>query len=262
MLQALAEHSVVPDLVTGTSVGSLNGAVVALDPVGAANRLGHLWRKLAGDTVFPGGLFSQARTLQKSKTYLFPSDGLGQLIDDFLGPNLAFEDLALPFGAVAVDVETTKPHLMTTGPLAPALAASAAIPGLYPAVAHEGRLLYDGGLVANVPLRQAVALGARSLVVLDCNFPGHLPSVPQTLADVLMFASLVAIRSQASLEVPAVAREMPVVYLPGPPPQKMTPLDFSRTAALVEGAYQAARPFLDDLVIEGPGLYGRLAGHE
>ena len=46
MLQALSEHAVAPDIVAGTSVGSLNGAVVALDPASAANRLSHLWARL------------------------------------------------------------------------------------------------------------------------------------------------------------------------------------------------------------------------
>src|ERR1700722_9049900 len=72
MLEALAEHRVDPDLVIGTSVGSLNGAVVALNPQGAANRLSHAWARITRNQVFPGGLIGQARTLERSRTHLFP----------------------------------------------------------------------------------------------------------------------------------------------------------------------------------------------
>ena len=60
MLQALGERDIAPDIVAGSSVGSLNGAVVAQDPKGAANRLSHFWARLTRGDVFPGGLLAQA----------------------------------------------------------------------------------------------------------------------------------------------------------------------------------------------------------
>ena len=56
MLQALGERDVPPDIVAGTSVGSLNGAVLAMDPRSAANRLSHMWARMSRERVFPGGL--------------------------------------------------------------------------------------------------------------------------------------------------------------------------------------------------------------
>ena len=128
-----------------------------------------------------------------------------------------------------MDIATASDMVLTSGPLLPALLASAAIPGLYPWVELEGRRLYDGGVVANVPMRQAIALGARSLVVFDCGFPGHLPPPPETLAGVLLFTAAVTMRTQAVLEAPIAAAEVPVVYLPGPAPRYASPLDFTRT---------------------------------
>lgn len=256
MLQALSEHEVSPDMVAGTSVGSLNGAVVALDPRSAANRLSHVWARVTREMVFPGGLLAQAHTLRHSKTHLFPNTGLATVIADFLGEAVDFADLALPFAAVTMDVATARPHVVRAGPLLPALLASAAIPGIYPPVDHDGLRLYDGGVVANVPMRQAVALGARSLVVLDCSFPGHLPDAPDTLAEILLFTAMVTMRSQAVFEAPLVAADMPVLYIPGPTPQLVSPLEFDRTATLIESAYEAAQDFLEQLEITGPGLYG------
>jgi len=146
--------------------------------------------------------------------------------------------------------------VLREGPLLPALLASAAIPGLFPPVQLGSLQLYDGGLVANVPMRQALAMGARSLVVLDCSFPGHLPDPPATIAEVILYTAMVTMRSQAVLEAPLVATEVPVIYLPGPAPQPVSPLDFHHTGALIEGAYEAARSFLEDLDVTGPGLYG------
>jgi NTE family protein len=256
MLQALGEQDVAPDIVTGTSVGSLNGAVVALNPKSAANRLSHLWARITRERVFPGGLLAQMRTLQHTKTHLFPSTGLAGVIADFMGADATFADLTLPFAAIAMDVATARPHVMREGRLLPALLASAAIPGVFPPVQLESLRLYDGGLVANVPMRQALAMGARSLVVLDCNFPGHIPGPPETIAEVLFYTALVTMRSQAVFEAPLVAADVPVIYLHGPEPHTVSPLDFRQTGALIEAAYEAARSFLDDLDITGPGLYG------
>jgi len=258
MLRAVADQGIIPDLVAGTSVGSLNGAVVALDPHGAGHRLTQAWARMTREVVFPGGLLTQARTLQRSRTHLFPNSGLAAVIAEFLGGAARFGDLALPFGAVTVDAATAAPCVLTSGPLLPALLASAAIPGIYPWVEHQGRRLYDGGVVANVPMRQAIALGARSLVVFDCGFPGQLPP-PETLAAVLLFTAAITMRTQAVLEAPIAAAQVPVLYLPGPAPRYVSPLDFTHTAAYIEDGYSAARAFLETVSIDGPGLYGTTA---
>ena len=157
----------------GTSVGSLNGAVLALDPKGAANRLSHLWARMTRERDFPGALLAQARTLQHNRTHLFTSAGLAAVIADFIGAERTFAELALPFAVVTTDIATARPHVLRDGLLLPALLASAAIPGIFPPVELGPLRLYDGGLVANVPMRQAVAMGARSLLVLELQLPGE-----------------------------------------------------------------------------------------
>jgi NTE family protein len=178
------------------------------------------------------------------------------VIADFIGQATTFADLTLPFAAVTTDIATARPHVVRDGPLLPALLAGAAIPGSFPSVDLDGHQLYDGGLVANVPMRQAVEMGARSLVVLDCNFPGHLPGSTDTIADILLYTAMVAMRAQSVLETPVIAAGIPVVYLPRPAPRLVSPLDFTHTAALIEAAYVSARSFLEQLRITGPGLYG------
>ncbi len=169
---------------------------------------------------------------------------------------LRFEDLALPLGVVATTVDTAEALLVRNGPVLPALLGSCAVPGIYPPVELAGRLVYDGGLVANVPMRQAIAMGARSLVVLDCAFPSRMPAPPRTMPEVLMYTAMISMRNQAVLEAPIAAAQVPVVYLPGPAPIRVNPLDFQQTDELTEQAYQAARSYLADLAVAGPGLYG------
>lgn len=260
MLQALMEQGVTPDLVIGTSVGSLNGAVIASDPTSAANRLSHAWAHVTREQIFPGGLLAQARTLQRSKNHLFPNTGLARLVTDLLGVTTVFDDLAIPFSAVTMDMASTRPYILDAGPLLPALLASAAIPGIFPPVVHDGRRLCDGGLMANVPLRQALAAGAQSLVVLDCTFPGHLLPPPDSLAETLLYTAMVTMRSQAVLEAPSAGASVPVVYLPGPEACRCSPFNFNSTEVLIEGAYEATRSFLRDLQVDGPGLYGSPQG--
>ncbi|MBP2471422.1 NTE family protein [Crossiella equi] len=260
MLRALAEHGITPDLVVGTSVGSVNGALLALDPEHAAGRLGKLWQLMTRQRVFPGGPIRQLRTLRRSRNHLFSSDGLAEVLDQGLGGITSFDQLSVPFGAVAVDAVTAQPVVLTEGELVPAVLASAAIPGIYPPVRIGEHVLYDGGVLANVPVSQALAMGAKSLVVLDCAFPGHLPGVPASLPETLLFWATLATRNQAVLEATRWAEHAPIVYLPGAPARPVTPLDFRFTGELMDRSYQESVDFLAGLHVTGPGLYGHPAG--
>ena len=83
-----------------------------------------------------------------------------------------------------------------------------------PAVEIEGRRLCDGGVVANVPVLQALDLGAAALVVLDCR--GAI--VPQwgSIAEILLYANSMTQNRRRAAEIPAAAERVPVVYLPLP----------------------------------------------
>ncbi|MBP2319881.1 NTE family protein [Kibdelosporangium banguiense] len=257
MLRALRDREIRPDLVVGTSVGSVNGALLALNPDEATTRLEDIWHRMTRTRVFPGGPIAQLRTLRQHRNHLFPNTGLAEILRTELEGVDDFANLRLPFGTVAVDAVTGEAVLMTSGPLTPAILASSAIPGIYPPVYHDGHVLYDGGVIANVPIRQALALGAKSLVILDCAFPGHLPRVPETLADAVLFWATLGMRNQAVLESERASAEVPILYLPGAPVQAVTPLDFTHTDDLIAHAYTSSSEFLAGVTINGPGLYGK-----
>jgi NTE family protein len=264
MLRALTEAGVTPDLVVGTSVGSLNGAMLAQHPDTALQRLATIWPSVTSATIFPGGWLTRLRTLQASKAYLSPNVGISAVLDRFLVAR-TFAELSLPFGAVAADFATASPVTLTEGDLHRAILASAAIPGVLPPVDIGGRSLVDGGILANVPVRQALEMGAGSVVVLDCGLWGMAIEEPRTLVEVMLRVAAISVGRQLALDLPDIASRVPVVYLPGMFPMTTSPLDFAHHAKLMTGGYAAARPFLSVLSIEGPGLYGtppmQLAGH-
>jgi len=84
MLMALSDAQIRPNLVVGTSIGAINGAFVAADPVGSAGTLSELWQGDALRDAFGETLWSRAVTLARSGTHLHPIEPLGQMLRDTL----------------------------------------------------------------------------------------------------------------------------------------------------------------------------------
>jgi NTE family protein len=257
MLQALAETDLTPDLVVGTSVGSLNGAVLADDPALAVERLEELWPSVSKADVFPGGWVRGVRTLTESRAWLYDNQPLTELLTSRL-PAKSFEDMAVPFVAVATDFTNGAMAELDSGDLRSALLASSAIPGIFPWVERDGRRLVDGMLVANVPITVALKHGARSMVVLDCGLSGVKPRAAGTLVEVLTQSAAIYARRQMTSDLLACAR-VPVVWLTPSALHETTQLDFSATASLIEAGRRDASATLSALhaVIALPaGVYG------
>jgi NTE family protein len=178
-------------------------------------------------------------------------------------PMSRIEDLELPFVAIATDLDTGVRVDLDTGDLRSALLASSAVPVAYPWVERDGRRLVDGGLVANIPLRQAVMRGARSVIVLDCGIFGAEGKWSEGVVAVLVQALAIAGRQQVTVDL-AVAADVPVLYLPVPDSIPTTIFDFESTAALAKDSYEQGKLALAALAELGtrsglpdPGLYGR-----
>jgi NTE family protein len=160
VLMALEEAGIRADVVTGTSVGSIVGAFVAAgyDAHATAEIAKHLsWRGMAR-LAWPGrgGWVSFYKLEQFVR---------GQLHD------ATFADLRLPFAAVATDLVTGGPVVLTEGSVARAVHASSAVPGIVCPVEIDGKLLSDGGVSDNLPVRTTRALGAE--YVIACNILGR-----------------------------------------------------------------------------------------
>jgi len=230
MLRALARRGVRPDLIVGSSIGALHGAVLAARPDDAVELLHAFWAGASRRTVF-GGRADVARCLVRQRS-LASFDRLGPLLDDALGAK-GFDDLEIPFAAVATDGLSGHPVLLTRGDLRAALAASAAVPGVFPAVTIDGRPYVDGGVSANVPVRQALDVGAASVLVLDVTPPMAATAVPSGVVKSLLHSMSLMMRNQRADVTEHLAGRLTVAVLPSTTPPDMGSFNFAHTARLI-----------------------------
>lgn len=247
---ALEERGFAPDMIVGTSVGALNGAIAAAHPDEAAPWLDNVWSQLRRRDVYPIGYVS-------SRVSLFNDRGLRRLIAGSGLPS-RIEELAVPFTAVAMDLATGAPALLDHGDLESALLASAAVPGMLPPVDREGRTLVDGGVVAYIPVLAALRAGAASVVVLSSGPESSplSPEIPRRRASAIAArAGLLLLHHQIQRDLHEVSRHIPTVMLPTGIDAWPSPWDFGHTQRLISTAARTAGQFLDSLRIDGPGLY-------
>lgn len=236
MLQALMQNRVNIDLVIGASVGAINGAHFASRPtLVGVNELATIWCGLTRQDVFPFSLMGAGLALLQGRGHLLTNQGLLHLIDRFL-PVTRIEDSILPLHIVTTDMLNGAEVLLSQGDLLNALAASAAIPLVYPPVEIDGRLMIDGGVASNTPITSAVELGATRIIVLPTGFGCASTTPPSGLvARALHTLNLLSMRQllrdiamhQAHVQIHVAAPLCPL---------GVSVFDFSQTADLIERA--------------------------
>jgi NTE family protein len=250
MLQALFEHGVRPDLIVGTSVGAINGALVAADPgPSAVDELRALWEELASEHVFAGSVLARLGTLARTRTHLHPREPLRDLLLEHL-PVRTFAELRIPFQCVAASIERAAERWFTEGALVEAVLASCAVPGLLPAVELDGEHYLDGGLVHSIPVGRAVALGADTIYVLHVGRIDRPLRPPTRPWEVALVAFEIARRHRFAADLAALPPGVTLHVLPSgnPAPPGAGNLryrDFSGVPARIDQAYVAARDYLD-----------------
>ncbi len=157
VLKALADNDIPIDLVSGVSAGSFVGGALAAgmsadEIIELGKKIG--WFGVAGFSYSPRGLLS--------------SSAMGTFIEKNF-PVTTFEDLKLPFAAVACDLATGEAVVLKdTGDLSFAIRASCAIPGVFvPMIDEDGRSLIDGGAATPMPTRAVKKLGADVVIAVD-----------------------------------------------------------------------------------------------
>ena len=162
VLRALVEHGIRIDCIAGTSAGSIVGGAFAagmsVDEIADFGRKLR-WRHVGRITLSRLGVQTNARLEHFMRARL---------------PITKFEDLPVPFAAVATDLKTGEAVVMKDeGDVPFAIRASCTIPGWYvPVPDREGRQLVDGGLVAVIPSAVTRALGADIVISVDVNSAG------------------------------------------------------------------------------------------
>lgn len=184
VLAALHDRGPRPDAYSGTSAGAVVAALAAfgVGPDAIRERLGALrWRSVSD--------------LARSRLGFLDNAELGDLLVAALGP-VRIEESAVPLAIVAADVHTGDRVVIREGPLAQAVRASAAVPGVFVPVEIGARLLVDGAVIENVPVGPLRTLGAG--LVVGVNVIGAPPYRPvRTAAQVLTNAAFIALQSSA-----------------------------------------------------------------
>jgi len=247
MVHALYERGITPDLLIGTSVGALNAAFLASRPATAttAEELGAIWRGLRRRDILPMRPGTLIGGLAGRRDHLIPDRALRR----FATRHLQFERLeqaAIPLHLVAFDLLTGTEARLSDGPLADAVLAASAVPGLLPPVRWEGQLLVDGGIADNTPVSHAVALGAERIYVLPTQDPGdrglQRPHRGALAAALHAVDLLTEARLQGDLACYAPAIEL--IVLPAVNPGHIAPTDFGHADQLITGALAGSRTAL------------------
>lgn len=188
VLRALIENKIPINYVAGTSAGSLVGGALASGmPLDQIEELGRQlrWRDIGRVTMSRLGVQSNERLEQYLRARL---------------PVLRFEELQIPFAAVATELKTGAAVVMRDeGDLPFAIRASCAIPGWYvPVTDEQGRQLVDGGLVAVIPASVTRSLGADIVIAVDVNAEGATFLGPSSSVIGVLLQSMLVVQKTAS----------------------------------------------------------------
>ena len=159
VIQVLEENGIRPDLVAGTSAGSLVAALYAAgkNPAELAQLAVNMDEGAITDWSFPG-------------RGLIRGEALARYVRDQTGGR-TIEQLKLPLGIVATDLDSGAPILFQRGDTGSAVRASSAVPAVFQPVRIGNREYVDGGLVSPVPVRFARQMGAELVVAVDISSP-------------------------------------------------------------------------------------------
>lgn len=155
VLQALEDAGIRPDLIVGTSIGSIIGAAYA-----AGNTPNQIWKMAATLRVL------SLADLNIHGPAFVRGEALARWANSLVGGK-AIEHFPVRFAVVATEINLSLPYVITAGDAGQGLRASAAIPGVFLPVKSKGLTLVDGGVSALVPVRAARALGADVVIAVD-----------------------------------------------------------------------------------------------
>jgi NTE family protein len=260
MLQSLAAHGISTDMVVGSSVGALNGAFYAGDPtLSGVQRLATIWRGLQRHDVFPVNWRTLFGFLWR-RDFLIPHDGIRKLVDDHI-PYRNLQDAKLPVHIVTTDIISGDSVVLSEGSTAEAIVASTAIPGAFAPVHHNDLYLADGAISSNTPIRVAVRMGARRLIILPTGHACAAQAPPVGAVANVLHALTLLISRQLVSELENLDPGIEYFVVPPLCPLVGSPYDFSRTADHIERAIRVTDAWLAQNGLEQGGIPDEMRPH-
>jgi len=161
VINALADHGIVPDIVCGASIGSLVGASYV------SNNLTKLEEWVRSLTKFETARFFE---INPSLNGFVDTERLHYFLNKHVASDdSVIEGLDKKFASVATDLQTGREIWLTQGAVLEAVWSSISLPGLFPAIRNNNKWLVDGGLVNPVPISVCRALGADLVIAVNLN---------------------------------------------------------------------------------------------
>ena len=230
VIQVLEENGIRPNLVAGTSAGSLVAAIYASGKNGTQlQRVAESMEEAAiADWTLP--IFSRG---------LLRGDALARYVNTQVGGR-SIEDMAMPLGVVATDLNTGKEVVFQRGDTGTAVRASSSVPAVFQPVKIAGREYVDGGLVSPVPVGAARRMGADFIIAVDISSPPEGSLTGGTL-DILLQTFAIMGKSINTFEL----RDADVVVRPDL--QGISSSDFSARKRSIEAGRKAMLKMLPEL---------------
>jgi NTE family protein len=186
VIKALEAQGIYPDIVVGTSAGSVVGALYA------AGNNGFQLQKMAFD-MDEASISDWAMPLFGKSSGVLKGEALQTWINKAVG-NQPMEKLKIPFGAVASDLKNGQPILFQRGNTGMAVRASSSVPGVFQPVNINGHTYVDGGLVAPVPVRFAREMGADFIIAVNISTQADAQATTSSLEVIMQTFSIMGQR--------------------------------------------------------------------
>jgi NTE family protein len=260
MLTALSAAGLRPDWMVGVSAGAINAAFFAHDPgTGTAERMTRLWASLTTRGALGLSWRSMLGVVGLADHIASPR-GLRRLLEQELNYR-SFAEAAVPLHIVCADALTGEDVTLSSGPVIEAVIASAAIPGIFPAVTLDGRRLVDGAVASCTPIATAVRLGAERLIVLPAGFACALPRPPSRALGRAMHAITLLGARQLRSDFERYGASAPIHIVPPLCPMERSAYDYSHGAEVAERAMRATEEWLRSGGLGRTEFPGPLAEH-
>lgn len=249
MLAELVDRGVRADRVYGASVGAVNGASYCSDPtVEGMKKIEDVWVNLGPDDIFPKARVHGPWMFFQQRQSVYANSGLRHVLETGISAD-RIEDTEIPLEVVTTSLVDGSERWISSGPIAEAVLASAAIPGIYPPVEIDGELMIDGGVVNNVPISRAIAAGATKIYVLLCGPIRQVPRIGKRPIESVVAAFFTSVHSRFARELEEVPKGIELVVLAGRDRPVEDFRDFESTSVMVEEGRQEVRRVLDGLPV-------------
>lgn len=269
VLKMLEEAGIVPDFITGTSMGSIVGGLYAMGY--STGELEEIVKSIDWADVLTNQVALDEITIEEKAYYgryiaelpitgykvglprgLIEGQKLTMLLNRLTVPAHSIDDfskLPIPFACVGTDIETGEPVVLNRGSLPEAIRASMAIPSVFTPVEWNGHLLVDGGLVRNFPVEEVIAMGA-DIVIGVVVSDDLLPKEKLTdMMDVLMQSAWVL----SVFDTRHQRQRVDLLIEPDLEPYTM--FSFSQSQAIIDSGVSKARNYRDVMIALADSIY-------